>query len=323
VTKRIQEIASAFQRSRALLTAFELDIFTILNDQRMSSAEVAEAAGGSARHVDRLLNALVALGLLEKADGRYANAPLAAEHLVKGRPGYMAGLGHTVNLWDTWSRLTEVVREGRPAARPPIGDRGDDWIRPFIAAMHWRSRQTAAEVVGALDLAGVSRVIDIGGGSGAYAMAFARARAGISAVVFDLPNVVPLTRAYIREETLSAHVEAVAGDYMRDSLGQGFDLAVLSMVIHSHSPQENQALLAKVAGALAPGGQVVIQDFLMSAGREGPLQPALFALNMLVGTERGDTYTEPEVRSWLLEAGFSAITRADTSFGSSLVVGRR
>ena len=203
------------------------------------------------------MNALVALGLLEKADDRFANTPVAAAFLVKGRPAYMAGLGHTAHLWDTWSHLTEVVREGRPAARPAMNDRGDDWLRPFIAAMHWRSRQTAAEVVEALDLARVSRVLDIGGGSGAYAMAFARARAGISAVVFDLPNVVPLTRMYVSEESLSAQVEAVAGDYLRDSLGEGFDLALLSMVIHSHSPADNQALLTKVARALVPGGQVV------------------------------------------------------------------
>jgi ubiquinone/menaquinone biosynthesis C-methylase UbiE len=320
--KTIQDIASAFQRSRALLTAFELGIFTTINDQRLTSSEVAEAVAAAPRYVDRLMNALVALGLLEKAGDRFGNTPLAAAFLVRGRPGYMAGLGHSAHLWETWSHLTEVVRAGRPAARPAINDRGDDWIRPFIAAMHWRSRQTAAEMVGALDLAGVSRVIDIGGGSGAYAMAFARARAGISAVVFDLPNVVPLTRMYIKEESLSAHVEAVAGDYLRDSLGEGFDLALLSMVIHSHSPADNQALLARVARALAPGGQVVIQDFLMAEEREGPLQPALFALNMLVGTEGGDTYTESEVRGWLEAAGFGSVTRKDTTFGSSLVVGR-
>ena len=320
--KIIQEIASAYQRSRVLLTAFELSIFTTLNDQQLTSAEVAEAAGASARHVDRLMNALVALGLLEKADGRFANTPLAAAHLVKGRPGYMGGLGHTIHLWDTWGQLTAVVREGRPARRPPMNDRGDDWLRPFIAAMHWRCRQTAAEVVGALDLAGVSRVIDVGGGSGAYAMGFVRARSGVSAVVFDLPNVVPLTRAYVAEESLGAQVEAVAGDYMRDSLGEGFDLALLSMVIHSHSPDENRALLSKVAGALTPGGQVVIQDFLMAEERDGPLQPALFALNMLVGTDGGDTYTESEVRGWMREAGFGSVKRHDTTFGSSLLVGR-
>jgi len=318
----IQEIASAFQRSRALLTAFELGIFTALNDQRLTSEELADAVGGSPRHVDRLLNALVALGLLEKANGKFSNTPAAAQHLVKGRPAYMGGLGHTSNLWETWGHLTEVVREGRPGARAAVNERGEEWLRPFIAAMHWRSKATAAEVVGALDLVNVSRVLDVGGGSGAYAMAFARARAGISAVVFDLPNVVPLTRAYIREESLSSHVEAVAGDYLKDSLGEGFDLALLSMVIHSHQPEENRALLAKIARALAPGGQVVIQDFLMAEDRSGPLQPALFALNMLVGTDGGDTYTEAEVRGWLREAGFTSVTRTDTSFGSSLVVGR-
>lgn len=313
------ELAIAFQRSRVLLTAFELDLFTILNDQSLTSGEVASAAEADPRGTDRLMNALVALGLLRKAGERFSNGPETERFLVRGKPGFMGGLGHMSNLWHSWSGLTDAVRRGGAAPRPPVNERGDDWLRSFIAAMHGRAASAAPEVVSLSGLEGPSRVLDLGGGSGAFAMAFARA--GHAAVVFDLPNVVTLTRAYVRAEGLAAQVEIVAGDYLRDPIGDGYDAVLLSSVIHSHPPPENRALLAKVAAALRPGGRIIVRDFLMDEGRDGPLQPALFALNMLVGTPAGDTYTEREVREWLQEAGCREVTRADTA-GASLVIGR-
>lgn len=322
--RHIFEIATAFQRSRALLTAFELDLFTVLNEEWRTSREVAEAVGADPRATDRLMNALVALDLLEKRDGRFANTPVAASFLVKGKPGYMAGLAHTNHLWDTWTPMTRVVREGGPGGSlAAINERGAEWLRPFIAAMHRRAKDGAQDLARLLDLSGVSRLLDVGGGSGAYAMAIVRARRGVSAVVFDLPAVVPLTRAYIQEEGLAAEIAVEAGDYLEDPLGAGYDLVFMSAVIHSNSADENRLLFRKAAQALNPRGQLVVQDFLMNEDRSGPLLAALFALNMLVGTKAGDTYTESEVRAWMTEAGLSEITRQDTQTGTNVVIGRK
>jgi ubiquinone/menaquinone biosynthesis C-methylase UbiE len=189
--------------------------------------------------------------------------------------------------------------------------------------MHGRACQQAPGVVALLDLSGVSRVLDVGGGSGAYTMAFVRAKEGIRATVFDLPNVIPLTRSYIEKEGLSHKVETVVGDYNVNELGGGFDLAFLSAIVHSNSFEENRGLMWKVSRALSPQGQAVVQDFIMDEGRTSPPFGALFALNMLVGTESGDTYTELEVRMWMEEAGLSHITRKDTGFGTSLIIGRK
>jgi SAM-dependent methyltransferase len=316
------EMATAFQRSRTLLTAFELGLFTTLESEARTSEEVAVALGTEPRATDRLMNALTALELLEKRDGRFRNLPMAGKYLVKGRPDYLGGLGHTNHLWDTWSRLTPVVRMGRAEGIGETSQREDEWLRPFIAAMHMRARQSAGQVVAMLDLDGVSRVLDVGGGSGAYAMAFVRARRGISAVVFDLPKVVPLTRMYTAQEGLAAEVSTVTGNYLEDSLGEGFDLVFMSAVIHSNAAKSNRLLFRKAAQALVPGGQLVVQDFLMSEDRSGPLQPALFALNMLVGTPEGDTYTEPEVRAWMVETGFHEVRRVDTPVGTNLMIGK-
>jgi ubiquinone/menaquinone biosynthesis C-methylase UbiE len=189
--------------------------------------------------------------------------------------------------------------------------------------MHDRASKQAPTVVAQLDLSGALRVLDVGGGSGTYAMAFARARQEISATVFDLPNVVPLTKAHVEEERLSDRVSIVSGDYLTDDLGTDFDLVFLSAIVHSNSIEQNRLLIQKCARALRPGGQVIVLDFIMDEDRTRPAQGALFALNMLVGTESGDTYTEVEVRAWMDEAGLSGVTRRETAFGTSLIVGKK
>ncbi len=319
----IREIAYGFQQSRILLTAFELDVFSLLGKDGLSSAEVASASGTDQRATDRLLNALCAIGLLEKDGNRFMNTVASSRFLARGRPEFMAGLMHTVHLWTTWSTLTEAVRRGRPAAIRHVDDRGQEWLTAFIAAMHARASSQAAAVVRGFDLAGVTRVLDVGGGSGAYAMAFARAKRGLRATVFDLPNVVPLTRTYVQQEGMSDSVETVTGDYLKDDLGKDYDLVFLSAIIHSNSFEENTDLIRKCAGALRPQGRVVVQDFIMEEDRVSPAAGAIFALNMLVGTEAGDTYTESEVRMMMNKAGLPKVQRKETPFGVSQIIGAR
>ena len=319
----IMELASAFMRSRAFLTACELDLFTVVGTGERTSAEVAQDLGADARATDRLMNVLCTLELLQKRAGRFRNAPIAARFLVRGNPESLGGLMHWVHLWESWSTLTSAVRQGSSVAAVPVDERGEQWLHAFIAAMHWRACRHAPAVVASLDLAGVSRVLDVGGGSGAYAMEFVRAEPGIVATVFDLPNVLGLTAEYLRQAGLQDRVTLVAGDYDRDDLGRGFDVTFLSAIIHSNSPQGNRHLIRKGAASLNPSGQLVVQDFLVDEERIGPTFNVLFALNMLVGTEAGDTYTETEVRQWMLEAGLRGVERRDTPFGTSLIVGRR
>lgn len=321
--RHILEMATAFQRSRILLTAHELDLFTLLGEAGKSSVEAAKALGSDERATDRLMNALCTMELLEKRDGRFSATPSASRFLVRGKPEFLGGLMHTVHLWDTWSTLTQAVRQGGTVTGRPIGERGEKWLRAFIAAMHWRGRQHAQGVVGLLDLSGVSRVLDVGGGSGVYAMAFARAKPDLTALVFDLPTVVPMTQEFIGQEMLSDRVKTVAGDYEVDELGHGFDLVFLSAIIHSNSESGNRRLFRKCTGALMPKGHLVVQDFIVDENRTGPPFAVLFALNMLVGTESGDTYTETEVRSWMKEAGLSGVERKDTDFGTTLILGRK
>jgi predicted O-methyltransferase YrrM len=319
----IHNLARAFLRSRILLTAYELEVFTALGDERKTSAEVAAALGTDARAADRLMNALAVLGLLKKEGGKFANSPAAGRYLVAGKPEYMAGLGHTVNLWDSWSTLTDAVRAGTTAFERPGGEAGEERTRFFIAAMHAGGSARAERLVALLELDGVSRVLDVGGGSGAYAMAFVRAREGITATVFDLPRVTPLTRGYVEKAGLSDKVEVVEGDAVGDELPRGYDLVFMSQLLHSNSPAQNEALIANGAASLNAGGRLVIQDFVVDDGRTGPPQAVIFALNMLVNTAGGDTYTEAEIRGWMEAAGLADVERVNTDFETTLMIGRK
>jgi len=305
----IMELSMAFQKSRIFLTAFELGVFTVLGNENKTSKAVAKAINADHRGTDRLLNALCALNVLKKSGEKYKNTPAAAEFLVKGKPGYQAGLMHTVYLWNSWDTLSDAVRKGGLVRQKPVEERDDQWFAAFITAMQGRAAQEAPELVSKLNLSGVSRVLDVGGGSGAFSIAFVRASQSIHATVFDLPNVVSMTREYIEKEGLGHRINTVAGNYNTDELPREYDLILLSAIIHSNSQEQNRALFSKISRALNPGGKLVVSDFIVEDDRTTPAFGVIFALNMLVNTPEGDTFTESEIKSWMEAAGLSFVER--------------
>ncbi len=321
--EQIQQMATSFKKSRIFMSAFELDLFTILGREKLTSDEVAIRSGTDIRATDRLLNALCALGLIRKENECFSNTEATARYLVKGEKDYMSGLMHTVHLWKSWSTMTDAVKKGGRVANKSIKEKDLRWTAAFIEAMHYRAVKTSAKVIARLDLAGVSRVLDVGGGSGAYAMGFVNACPDITVTVFDLPDVVPLTGKYIDESGMTGRIEIIEGDYHIDEFGKGFDLVFLSAIIHSNSPEQNLSLIEKGANALNRGGQIVIVDFIMDEDRCGPFFSTLFALNMVVNTESGDTYTESEVKNWLVQAGCSDIRRMDGVMSTAMITGRK
>lgn len=319
----IMNTVSGLFSARVVLTAHELGVFEVLDRGPQNPAKVAMAIGSDPRATDRLLNALVALGLLEKNDGLLTNGPLASMHLVPEKPGFLAGLSHTAHLWESWSTLTQAVKTGKCMERPAVNDAGSAWLSSFIAAMHWRAVRQAPRVVPLVDVPENGRVLDVGGGSGAYSAEFARRGKNVRATVFDLPNVLPLTRSYLEREGVSHLVDTVPGDYLEDDFPTGFDVVFLSAIIHSNPPESNLLLFERSASALVPGGVLVVQDFIMEPGRTAPIFGAFFALNMLVGTEGGDTFTEDEVAEWMREAGLDPGALSDTGVGTGLMIGKK
>ena len=307
-----------FQESRVILTALELDLFTAIQSGA-TAAQAAAAAGTEARATEMLLHALASLDLVRKEGAVFHNSPVAARFLAAGSPdsARMAML-HTARLWHRWSGLTECVRTGTTVP----DERGAEDTEAFIAAMHNNARQRAAQLAQAA-AAGASRMLDVGGGSGAYAIAFAQANPRLRAEVFDQPAVLAIAERHIREAGLQERIATRAGDLRTDEFGGGYDLVLISAICHMLGAEENRNLLARVFRALAPGGRVAIQDFLLRADKTGPRAAALFSLNMLVNTQGGASYSEDEYTAWLREAGFGEVRRVPLAGPAGVLVAVR
>jgi len=292
----------AFQESRVLLTALELDLFRILG-KGATGVDAAARTSTDARALEMLLNALVALGALEKEGGVFrCTSESAVFATARG------GLMHTVRKWNTWSTLTDCVRTGT-TAKPPEGERDEEATAFFIGAMHARALPVAGRLAEVIGTQGPTRMLDLGGGAGTFALAFARANPLLQAVVLDLPAVVPLAERHIQEAGLAGRVQTLAGDLRSSDLGTNYDLLLASAVCHILSEAENQDLFRRCARALKSGGRLVLREFILDPDRTSPKEAALFALNMLTGTARGNVYTEAEYRDWLGSAGFRTVVR--------------
>jgi SAM-dependent methyltransferase/predicted transcriptional regulator len=316
----IREFSSSFQKSRILLSGFELDIFTNIEESGITCNQISHNLNLDEHACERLMNALVSLGFLKKQNKLFFNTAESSAFLSRKSPDYLGGLMHSNHLWNTWSNLTKVIKTGVSAHPDEINSRGEDWLTPFITAMHDRAKKQAPLQLASIDLSEIKSILDIGGGSGAYSMEFASRKPGIDATVFDLPNVVPITKVFLEKEGFSDKVKTYAGDYTTDDLPGGFDMVFLSAIIHSNSLEVNADLIKKCFGSLNKNGRIVIQDWIMNNDRTQPTPGAVFAINMLVGTESGDCYTEPEVTEMLSAAGFKDISRTEFETGLSRMV---
>ncbi len=315
------ERARSFQESRLLLTAIELDVFEAVGGGAAAD-EVARRIGADARATEMLLNALVAVGALEKNAGAFRNTPATAGHLT-GPASERAGLLHTVNLWDRWSTLTAAVRRGTAVWRRSDAADAAAWTEAFIAAMHRNASARAPELIAAVGVAGVRRMLDVGGGSAAYSIAFAKASPELTADVLDRPQVLPIAARHIAAAGLEARVRTLQGDLTVDEFPGGYDLILVSAICHMLSPAQNLDLFRRIHRALRPGGRVAVQDFILNPDKTAPRAAALFSLNMLVGTEAGASYSELEYAAWLGEAGFAGVKRVPLAEPAGLMTATR
>lgn len=316
----IQHIARGFTRSRVLLTAAELDIFTILSGGSLTVAEVVDRLKSDLRATTILLDALAAMEFLIKDGERYQTNPEVTQLLTSdSERSILPGLMHSAYLWKAWSQLTEVVHSGGPASRPDT--HGQDRTKAFIGSMHVRALRDVSRLIRYVNPGTARNLIDVGGASGSYTIGFLQAVPGMKATLFDLPDVVAMARKRITEEGLIDRVTLVGGDYNRESLPGGHDLAFLSAIIHQNSYDQNVSLFKKVYEALDAGGRIILRDYAMNRDRTKPVSGALFAINMLVNTPGGNSYTFEEIRSGLEKAGFERVRQLHDKEMSSLVEG--
>jgi len=300
---RLLEMASAYWQSCALQAGVKLDVFSLIGQESLSGREVAARLGGDERGVDGLLNALTALGLLVKSEGRFANTPLSAACLVKDSPDYLGYIiMHQFHLVDSWHKLDRAVVTGRPVRSRQV-IRGREERESFLMGMFNMAMALAPRAVREIDLGGRESLLDLGGGPGTWAIHFCLANPGLRATVFDLKTTRPFAEKTIARFGVTGRVEFREGDYIEGDLPAGFDAVWLSQILHGESPEDCQRIVAKAAAALRPGGLIMIHEFILDNDLAGPLFPALFSLNMLAGTEAGRSYSEQQIIDLLARAG--------------------
>lgn len=300
----VLEQVRGFLTSRIILTAAELDLLTRLDKEGATADDLATELVCDSRGLTRLLDCLVTLELLSK-EGDFYQPTNRGALLSSGHPETeLPMVLHLNTLWESWSGLTETVKTGVNPKRKPIAERDKDSLKTFIGAMHVVGRSLSREIAEAYDLFPFKRLLDIGGATGTYTIAFLEKHPEMTAVLFDLPEVIPWAEEKLGAEGLLQRVELVAGDFCQDELPEGCDLALLSAIIHQNSPEENLELYKKIYRALLAGGKVLIRDHVMDPERTYPPQGTFFAINMLVNTKGGDTYTYDEIKDTLETAGF-------------------
>jgi hypothetical protein len=302
------EMVRGFQPACVITAAADLDLFTVLSKSPATAGQLAARIKTDPRATTVLLDALAALGLLSKRADIYEVPPEVTELLAEDAPrNVLAGVRHQGNCLRRWDQLARVVQTGRPAQREPSirGEEGD--CESFISAMNDFSGPMAPTLIERLLPLRFQRLLDIGGASGTWTIAFLRAVPEATAVLFDLPEVLPLARERLARAGLADRVSLVAGDFYADELPGGADFAWLSAITHQNSRAQNRDLYRKIHSALAAGGSVVIRDIVMDAAKLNPPAGALFAVNMLVATEGGGTFSFEEFRDDLASAGFTDI----------------
>jgi hypothetical protein len=306
--EQILEMMRAYQVPCLLAAAADLDLFEKLAPAPRSASEVAVAAGCDLRAVTILLDALASVGVIVKFDEQYSISPELAPFLCEAFPqSVIAMLRHQANCLRNWSRLPWTVRSGKPEYPGP-SIRGEDAdIASFIEAMHVVSRGVADALVQEIHPGNVCCLLDLGGASGSWTTAWLKAEPQSRAIIFDLPHVIPMARERFTTSPFADRVELCPGDYNTDNLPKGADLAWISAIIHQNSPDQNRALYRRVAEALEPNGWIYIRDIVMEPSRTAPVAGALFAVNMLSATEKGNSYCLAEIQEDLQSAGFADV----------------
>ncbi|MEW6653140.1 MAG: methyltransferase [Bacteroidota bacterium] len=317
---KIHELAGSFRISRIILTAVELSIFTILDKHLLPSSEVAKQINSDEHSTERLLNALTSLGFIKKLHGKFYNTDSASLYLVEGKPEFIGSLFQINELWKPWGALTIAVKEGASEMR----DYSNCFCtETFITSAHYRAAKEAKILAMLLNLNSAKKMLDVGGGSGVNSIGVIEYNPELNAVIFDLPNVIPLTKKYVNSCSHKDKISCIEGNYLADDFGSGYDLILLSAVVHINSYKQNMDLIKKCECALNRGGQIVIKDWVMNENRTEPLGGAIFSINLLVSTSGGNTYTENEIREWFGNSGITNVERKNSSYGWSLMIGTK
>ena len=297
-----------YWETKILLTAVALDLFSVFQGQSQTVNQVADQRGLNSRALECVLNALVAMRVLNKSDKDYSNTPVAEKYLVKGTPEYV---GHLLILhdseWNHWGKLEETVRSGRSPVSRHVFETQPELGAHVLTVLDRIGKGSGVGLAQRLQLQGFTRMLDVGGGAGTNAIAFCRAYPDLNATVFDLPQTLKVTKTYVDESGVGDRITLQAGNFHEDPFAGDYDVALMSDILHYQDGRTNAALVEKVYHHLVEGGRLIIKDRFLDPTRTSPAWTTAFAVHILVNTEQGQCFTIEETRQWREQAGFRTV----------------
>lgn len=324
--ERLMQLTWGYAPPLILEAALRHRVFDVLDNGAKTIEEVEDATGASARGLTAVMNALVGLNFLSKdTAGRYSLTPESAAFLVSTKPTFQGGiiLHCSEQLVPKWLRLNEIVATGRPVEAVNQERSGGEFFHKFVEDIFSMSYGSAQKLASVLDLDGSGQpvsVLDLAAGSGVWGVALAQRSQRVQVTAVDWPEVIPVTRKTVARLGLMKRFQFVAGDLLAADLGHNHSVATLGHILHSEGEERSRALLRRTFDALASGGTIAVAEFLVNDERTEPLVGLLFAVNMLVNTDHGDTYSFREISGWLTEAGFVNVRTIEAPGPSPLIL---
>ncbi len=305
------QLSGSYWQTFTLHAGVKLDIFTLLSKGPQNAEQVSRQLDLDLRGTTMLLNALAAMHLLKKKGDLYDVTDPARRFLDQTSSHYIGYMiMHHHHLAESWTRLDEAVRTGRPL-RSRASDTDEKKREAFLMGMYNIASQQAPEIASLIDFGNCEHLLDLGGGPGTYAIHFCKQNPQLKATVFDLPTTRPFAEKTINRHDLSDRIKFVDGNFIHDPFQGSYDAAWLSHILHAEGPETCERIISNVVQALTPGGIILIHEFILDDAMDGPLFPALFSLNMLQGTEQGQSYSQNDIAMMLERTGMSQIERLE------------
>jgi hypothetical protein len=312
-----QRLLWAFAGHRVITVAGRTGILRMLAARGVTPDQIAAELDLDPLATGKVVRALSALGVATADGEHYRAAGGLREHFLPGDHDVVPFLEHSHAMYERWGETLEHWLRGDEW---PVVTRTPEETRRFGAAMRAMGGQTARRVAQAMDLEGVDRLLDVGGGWGQFAQAICRVRQGLRATVLDRPEVVERARAELEGSDVRESIDFLPGNYLESEYGTGYDLVLIANVLHQETADRAAELVRRGAEALAPTGRLAVVDFAIDDERREHLLGALFAINM---RSFGDTWTEPDIRGWMEAAGLCNVERADIGPDRWIITGRK
>jgi ubiquinone/menaquinone biosynthesis C-methylase UbiE len=327
--ERLQQFAFAYAPPLIISAAVNNKVFDTLRDEAKTVEQIKKQTGGSTRGLRSIMDALVGMALLKKdRQSRYSLTPESQAFLLSEQPGTLAGFFGSILpiMVSRWLRLTDIVRNGRPAVAVNQETEGTEFFSQLVETiipMSYGGAQKLADHLRIEKSKNEVRVIDLAAGSGIWGIALAQKSPRLRVTAVDWAGMIPTTKRITQKFGVHDRFDFVEGDLLETSFGHDYDIATLGHILHSEGEERSRQLLKKVFRALKSGGTIAIAEWLVHDDRTKPLPSLMFSVQMLVNTEKGDTFSFNQIKNWLEHAGFKRIRKLQAPGPSPLILATR